>query len=237
MEHHAAQYCPVTYSAELLGDRWTLLILREVVIGGATRFNEIERGLPRVSRSLLAQRLRQLTVAGLIDAVPLGQRRGYEYRPTPASKDLEPVLKAMGEWAVRWIFGDPRPDELDPSFLMWWMHRRVNFDALPPGRTVVRFDLVTPGRSVHWLVLEPAEASVCTADPGLAVDVQVTADMMDFHRVFAGRLTYADAVRSGSIDVSGPSRLVRQLPSWFAWSPFADSVRRQAAVVSVSAGR
>jgi DNA-binding HxlR family transcriptional regulator len=229
MESHA-QYCPVTYAADLLADRWTLLILREVVAGGATRFNEIERGLPRVSRTLLAQRLRHLDRVGLIEAVPLPGGRGHEYRPTPAGKEVEPVLMAMGEWAVRWVFGDPRPEELDPSFLMWWMHRRVNFDTLPPGRTVVRFDLLHPGRSVHWLVLERGDASVCSTDPGLPVAVHVTADMMAFHRVFAGRTTFAEAMGEGTVEVDGPSGLVRQLPRWFSWSPFHDAARRELAV-------
>jgi DNA-binding HxlR family transcriptional regulator len=226
MEPHA-QYCPVTYAADLLADRWSLLILREVVVGGATRFNEIERCLPRVSRSLLAQRLRHLDRIGLIEAVPLIGGRGNEYRPTPAGKAVQPVLQAMGDWAVQWVFGDPRPEELDPTYLMFWMHRRVNSDALPKGRTVVRFDLVRPGRSVYWLVLEPGEASVCQTDPGLPVDVHVTADMMAFHRVFAGRITLADALADGSIEIDGPSRLVRQLPRWFAWSPFYELTRRQ----------
>jgi DNA-binding HxlR family transcriptional regulator len=228
MEPHA-QYCPVTYAADVLADRWTLLILREVVVGGASRFNEIERGLPRVSRSLLAQRLRQLDRSGLIEAVPLAGGRGHEYRPTPAAKETAPILQAMGDWAVRWVFGDPRPEELDPTFLMWWMHRRVNYDALPRGRTVVRFDIVSPGRSVHWLVLEPGEASVCTADPGIAVDVQVTADSVAFHRVFSGRITFGEALATGSIEVDGPTRLTRQLPRWFSWSPFADVMRQQLA--------
>ena len=228
MEPHA-QYCPVTYAADLLADRWTLLILREVVVGGATRFNEIERGLPRVSRSLLAQRLRHLDRIGLIEAVPLAGGRGHEYRPTPAGKEVEPVLQAMGDWAVRWVFGDPRLEELDPTFLMWWMSRRVNFDALPTGRTVVRFDLVRPGRSVYWLVLEPGDASVCSTDPGLPVAVHVTADMMAFHRVFAGRITFAEALGDGSVEVVAPSRLARQLPTWFSWSPFYELSRRELA--------
>ncbi|MGH9119471.1 MAG: winged helix-turn-helix transcriptional regulator [Acidimicrobiales bacterium] len=204
--------------------------LREIVGGGATRFNEIERCLPRVSRSLLAQRLRHLDSVGLIEAVPLSTGRGHEYRPTPAGKAIEPVLQAMGDWAVRWVFGDPRPEELDPTFIIWWMHRRVNFDELPPGRTVVRFDLVNPGRAVLWLVLEPVEASVCTTDPGFPVAIHVTAESIEFHRVFAGRTSFAEAVRAGHIEIDGPTRLTRQLPRWFAWSPFAEATRHHAAL-------
>src|SRR3954453_4231847 len=110
------QYCPVSLSAEVLGERWTMLILREM-IGGAHRFNELERGLPGISRTLLAQRLRHLIRVGLVEAVPAAGGRGNEYYLTPAGQELQPVLVAMGEWAVRWLFGEPRPDELDLTFL------------------------------------------------------------------------------------------------------------------------
>jgi DNA-binding HxlR family transcriptional regulator len=221
------QYCPVAYAADILGDRWTMLIVREM-IGGATRFNEIERLLPRVSRSLLAQRLKHLTRIGIIAATPIPGGRGSEYRLTEAGQDLRSVMEAMGVWAVRWIFGDPRPEELDPTFIMWWMHRRVIGDELPPGRTVVRFDLLDPGRHVYWLVLAPEETSVCQTDPLLPVSVQVTADLTEFHRVFSGRTTFGEALRGGSITLDGPRTLTRQLPRWFAWSPFHDAVRSQA---------
>jgi DNA-binding HxlR family transcriptional regulator len=220
------QYCPVSYAAESLGDRWTVLIVREM-IGGATRFNEIERMLPNVSRSLLAQRLKHLTRIGIIAATPLPAGRGHEYRLTEAGRDLWPVLESMGNWAVRWIFGEPRPEELDPTFLMWWMHRRVDTGALPAGRTVVRFDLLDERRHVYWLVLAREESSICQSDPLLGVDVQVTADLAELHRVYAGRTTFADAVRSGDITVEGPRALTRQLPRWFTWSPFHDANRRQ----------
>lgn len=219
------QYCPVSYAADILGDRWTLLILREMVAGGATRFNEIERGLPKVSRSLLSQRLRRMERDGLLELVPLPSGRGNEYRLTPAAKDLAPVITAMGEWAVRWVIGEPRPDELDPLFVMWWLHRRVNFDELPRGRTVVRFDIHDQTRIVCWLVLEPGEASVCLTDPGIAPAVTVTADSLQLHRVFAGRITLADAMRDGSMVLEGAAELVRGFPRWFSWSPFYGPMR------------
>jgi DNA-binding HxlR family transcriptional regulator len=211
-------------AADVLGDRWTLLILREMVAGGATRFNEIERCLPKVSRSLLAQRLRHLERMGLVDVVPMPSGRGHEYHATPPAKELEPVIMAMGEWAARWLFDDPEPDELDSTFLMWWLHRRIHLDQLPAGRTVVRFDLLDAGREVYWLVLERAECSVCVKDPGLPVDLWVTADLTTFHRVFSGRITLADALSSGRVTIEGPGPLVRQFPRWMAWSPLHDAV-------------
>jgi DNA-binding HxlR family transcriptional regulator len=228
--HQHGQYCPVSYAADTLGDRWTVLIVREMM-GGATRFNEIERLLPNVSRSLLAQRLKHLARIGIISTTPLPGGRGNEYHLTEAGRDLWPVLESMGNWAVRWIFGDPRPEELDPTFLMWWMHRRVNLDALPPGRTVVRFDLLDERRHVYWLVLQAGESSVCQSDPLLPVSVQVTADLAEFHRVYLGRTTFAEAVRAGTVTVEGPRALTRALPSWFAWSPFHDAMRQHLAEV------
>ena len=218
------QYCPVSFASEALGDRWTLLIVREM-IGGATRFNEIERGLPKISRSLLSQRLRQLVRSGIVDAVPARSGRGSEYHLTPAGKELEPVMMALGEWAVRWVIGEPRPDEVDPTFVMWWMQRRVHLDALPSGRTIMRFDLLAGKREVFWLLLEASGPSLCTKDPGLPVDVHLTADALQFERVFSGRTTLGDALAAGDVSIDGPSRLVRQVPRWVAWSPFHDYTR------------
>jgi DNA-binding HxlR family transcriptional regulator len=219
------QYCPVSMASEALGDRWTLLIVREM-IGGATRFNEIERGLPGISRSLLVQRLRQLVRVGIVDAVPTMSGRGNEYHLTPAGKELEPVMMTLGEWAVRWMLAEPRPDEVDSTFTMWWMQRRVHLDRLPAGRTIMRFDLLEDGqRAVFWLVLEPTGVSLCKKDPGLEVDVHLTADALQFQRVFNGLTTIEDAMAAGSVTLHGPARLVRQVPRWFAWSPFRDYVR------------
>lgn len=221
----SGQYCPVSIAADVLGDRWTLLILREM-IGGSTRFNEIERCLPRISRSLLSQRLRQLARLGIVEAVPLPSGRGHEYHLTEAGRALDPVLEAMGDWALHHLFEDPTPEQLDPTFVMWWMQRRVHHDALPEGRTVVQFDIVD-GREhqLFWLVLQPDEVSVCKADPGFEVDVWVRADSMAFHKVFAGRITLAEALDAGTVTIEGPRGLVRELPTWFAWSPFYDRTR------------
>ena len=219
-----AQYCPVFFAADLLGDRWNLLIMREMV-GGASRFNEIERCLPNVSRSLLIQRLRLLARSGLIEAVPLEGGRGHHYSLTPAGKDLEPVLMAMGEWAVRWVIGEPRPEELNTTFLIYWLHRRVNFDAVPPKRTVIRFDVVGTAREVYWLVVQPDEASVCTKDPGIEVDVYVDADAMALQRVFAGWITLDEARADETITITGPTKLVRGFGQWFLWSPFYETTR------------
>jgi DNA-binding HxlR family transcriptional regulator len=218
------QYCPVSYAADVLGDRWTVLILREM-IGGATHFNEIERGLPKVSRSLLSQRLRHLVQIGVLERVVGADGRTSEYRLSDAGRELQPIVMAMGEWAVRWVIGEPRPDELDPAFIMWWMQRRVNTDALPPGRTTARFDILGDQRDVFWLVLQHDDTSLCVTDPGIHTDVAVEAETVAFHRVYAGRITFMDALKAGTITLRGPRDLTRAFPNWFSWSPFYESTR------------
>jgi DNA-binding HxlR family transcriptional regulator len=218
------QYCPVASAAEVLGDRWTLLILREMV-GGSTRFNELERCLPRISRSLLSQRLRQLTRAGIVETVPLTSGRGNEYHLSPAGKELEPIILAMAGWAARWILDEPREEDVDPLFLMWWMHNRVNLDRLPSGRTVMRFDIVGGARrEVFWMLLSREGVSLCQSDPGFDVDVQVTADKVALQRVFGGWTDLAD-VSGDLITADGRPALARQWSSWFAWAPYRDDVR------------
>lgn len=130
------QYCPVARAAELLGDRWTLLIVRELLFG-PLRFTEIERGLPGISRSVLAQRLRRLQHDRIIEAVP--EHTGGGYRFTVAGEELRPVLQTLGDWVSRWLMADPTPAECDPELLTLWISRRVNTEALPGRRVVVEF--------------------------------------------------------------------------------------------------
>ena len=220
------QYCPVALASSVIAERWTPLIIRELVLGGR-RFNEIDRGLPGISRSLLKQRLDYLERKGVVDRVELGQGGGHEYHLTPAGRDLEGVIMAVGEWAVRWMFTEPEPREVDAVTLTWWMSRRVVADALPPQRTVLEFDYRGDDATRIWLVIDRGETSVCTDPPGFDVDVVVTTEPIDLMRVFAGITSYSQALSSGSIVVAGPRRLTRALPHWFAWSPFAPAVRER----------
>src|SRR5262245_42574302 len=143
------QYCPVARATEILADRWTPLIIREL-LAGVSRFNEIERGLPGISRTLLAARLRGLTQAGVLERVATSNGRAIEYRLTPAGRDLQRVIDVVGEWGAHWAFGDPRADELDPGLLLWQMRRRVHLDRLPHRRVVAQFDLRGARRESQW---------------------------------------------------------------------------------------
>ena len=187
------QYCPVALASSVIAERWTPLIVRELVLGGR-RFNEIDRGLPGISRSLLKQRLDHLERKGVVTRVELTHGRGHEYRLTPAGRDLKAVLMAVGEWAVRWMFSEPEPREVDPVTLTWWMSRRIVTEAVPEDRTVIEFDYAGEDPTRIWMVLERRETSVCTDPPGFDVDVVLTTEPVELMRVFSGITTYPDAV-------------------------------------------
>jgi DNA-binding HxlR family transcriptional regulator len=215
------QYCPVAVGSEVIGDRWTPLIVRELFIG-STRFNDIQRGIPKISRTLLAQRLRRLERMGILerrveDGIP-------RYLLTPAGKELGEVVWGLGEWAVRWSFGDPEPDQIDPPLLMWRIRQRVRLDEVPARRTTIQFDFAPPHRFRSWLVLDRSDATVCTQDPGYDVDIWIRADAGELERVWAGRTTLDDAVTAGRITVEGLSGGLRSFKRWFAWSPYHDAV-------------
>jgi DNA-binding HxlR family transcriptional regulator len=214
----------VARAAEIFADRWTPLIVREM-LAGASHFNQIQRGLPGISRTLLSTRLRVLEDAGVVARLVGDGPRSTEYRLTPAGDALDEVVERLGRWGSRWAFGDPRPDELDPVVLLWNMHRRIHHHRLPPGRVVVEFDFAAKRRARLWLVLKREEASVCLKPPGFDSDLLVTADLGAFYCVWLGRLPLATAIRTGKVRIEGPTHLVREFPRWLKWSPMAENVR------------
>jgi DNA-binding HxlR family transcriptional regulator len=218
------QYCPVARACEILADRWTPLIVRELLFG-SRHFNELRRGLPRISRSLLVARLRHLEDNGVIERRTGARPNVTEYNLTEAGSDLADVIKHLGTWAIKWVFVDPNREELDPALFLWKMHQRVDHRELPSKRTVVQFDLTgRKGRRV-WLVLVSHDVSSTLKPPGLRSDLIVRADVSVLYRVWAGFLDYDAAMRSGEIVLEGPSALVRAFPRWFMWSPLADVAR------------
>lgn len=213
------QFCPVAKAMELLDERWTMLVVRELVLG-STRFNDLRRGVPRMNPTLLSKRLQQLVRAGLLERHAEGG--DVRYGLTQAGRELQPVVEALGTWGIRWI-GNLGDEDLDPKLLLWDMHRRINLEDLPSGRTVIefRFSDVAVGVRNWWLVLTREEADVCDADPGHEVDVTVTGTLRALTRVWRGDLRWGDALRSGDLDVEGRPALRRALPTWFALSAFA----------------
>jgi len=217
------QFCPVAKAMELLDERWTLLIVRELV-AGSRHFNDLRRGLPRMSPSLLSKRLHQLTLAGVVDRRADGNE--VQYVLTPAGHELRPVVEALGAWGIRWI-GQLGDEDLDPKLLLWDMHRNINHAAVPDGRAVVQFRFADVPRKARdwWLVITSDDADVCDADPGHPVAVTVTASLRGMVEVWRGDLAWSDALRSGAIEVHGPEALRRAVPGWFALSSFASVPR------------
>jgi DNA-binding HxlR family transcriptional regulator len=218
------QYCPVARAAEVLADRWTPLIIRELV-AGVRHFNEIERGLPGISRSVLAGRLRHLEDHGVVERLSGPGPHNTEYRLTDAGGELRRVLDSLGAWGARWAFGDPRPEELDPALLLWRMRRRLRASALPRQRVVIEFDFSGRGGRRIWLVIDQREASVCLRPPGFDPDLVVRADLALFYRIWVGRADYDAAVRSGQLSLDGMPALKRSFSRWWLWSPMAPHVR------------
>jgi DNA-binding HxlR family transcriptional regulator len=228
------QFCPIAMACETFAERWTPLILREL-LAGSRRFNEIRQGVPLISRTLLGQRLRELEAAGVVQSQPLARGRGREYRPTPAAEEFRGVLQRLGEWGQRWATAQFDPDNLDLMLLMWNVRRRIAFARLPGRRIVVRFDFrAFPPRcrsfQTCWLILDRGGSDVCLRDPGYEVDLVVAADAGAMARVWTGAVTFAQAVRDGGLRLEGSRDLVRAFPTWLLLSHFAHVERRAHAI-------
>lgn len=229
----ASQYCPVAMATEIVADRWTPLILRELIVGAHT-FSEIHSGIPHISRTLLSERLKQLATNGILE-----RREEQPGRPkywlTPAGADLQDIIFGLGEWAIRWAyFSDPEDSQLDNTHLMWRFRRGVIAERVPDRRLVAEFILACPnGVTDHiWLIIEPGDVEACLKPPGFDVDIEVRTSSRELHRVWLGRTTIPEAIRAGTLELAGPPALVRAFPRWFAFSPFTPIVRKSVQAAS-----
>ena len=218
------QFCPVAVASEVFAQRWTPLIIRELC-SGRSHFNEIHRGIPLISRTLLAERLRWLETAGVIASTAADAGRVREYRLTESGAEFRAVIDALGTWGQRWsVRVDPH--NLDAGFLMWQLHHRLARERLPEQRVVVHFSFSgvprkRRGPHTYWLVLERPNVELCLTDPGHEVDLCVEADLRAFAHVWLGDAPLAAAMRERSIKLAGPRKLVQAFPSWLLLSRFA----------------
>ena len=224
------QFCPVAMAAEILCTRWTILILREFVVG-STRFNDLRRGVPKMSPTLLSQRLKELEAAGVIARREVKTEKGvYEYCLTEAGRELRAVVEAMGLWGQRWIEARLSLKNLDPSLLMWDMRRNLNPTPLPDRRTVIHFLFrgLPAATRAYWLVVEPPGAvDLCSTDPGFDVDLYVSTDLRTMTAIWMGLTTVAKEAEK--ITLTGNRDIAGKMQTWLGLSPFAAEPKRVAA--------
>lgn len=215
------QFCPVAKAAEIVAERWTPLVLREL-IAGSHRFNEMHRGVPLMSTALLSQRLRELVDAGVIERRP-GEVRGWEYFLTEAGEDLRPIIESLGFWGARWARGRLRQGDYDPGLLMWDIRRNIDQARLPEERTVVQFDLGGAPRAMRrwWLVFDGGDVDLCMKDPGHDVNLYLTAGVRTLADVWMGYIPMVTAMRAGQLEFLGPSRLASAFRKSLKLSVFA----------------
>jgi DNA-binding HxlR family transcriptional regulator len=220
MQTGYGQFCPIALASEVLTQRWMTLIAREL-LAGSTRFNDIRRGVPKISASLLKQRLETLEHAGIVR-----KRRAasgsHDYVLTKAGQELRPILGGLGEWGQRWA-RDIEPADLDPGWLVWNIHRRMNVAQMPRARTVIEIEFTdAPQRQRHfWLVTNAGEVDVCLKPPGYAVDLSVRCAIRTLAEVWRGLRPLKQAIRFGEIELRGPSALCKSFPSWLLLSVYA----------------
>jgi DNA-binding HxlR family transcriptional regulator len=220
------QYCPIARSSELLGERWTMIILRNILVGLQT-FNEIADGAPGLSRGLLSKRLRELERAGIIEIRPKPDGQGSTYEPTQAGRELSELMLVLERWGRRWV--ELKPEHAHPGVVLWvWASFFLDRDRLPRRRVVIRFEYPTLPVSARrsWLLLEGRDAEYCLKHPGGEEDlVVVVNDPLAFARWHMGHIEWRDALRSGAIEVTGSPELAKALPTWNRHGWAADDPR------------
>lgn len=223
------QFCPVSMAAEIVCSRWTALVLRELLMG-TTRFNDLRRGVPRMSPSLLSKRLKELEEAGVIAATPAGQPGVMDYRLTDAGEDLRGVIMSLGLWGQRWVESSLSLKNLDPSLLMWDMRRNLKPEPLPPRRCTVKFTYpeLSADRKSWWLVIDGGRVDLCNFDPGYEVDLYVRCALRTMTSVWMGISTLKSELDADRMELTGDRAMVQTMSNWLGFSTFAKEPRRAA---------
>ena len=221
------QFCPVAKASEVVAERWTPLVLREL-FSGSVRFNDLRRGVPLISPTLLSRRLKELEQAGVVECSRGPDRRSSEYRLTEAGLELWPVIEALGVWGKRWTQARIEQRDLDAGVLMWGLRGSLRCERLPRRRTVLKFELAgtSSGKRLWWLVAEHGEVELCLLDPGFEVDLHVRTHIRTLTAVVLGDLGCDQVVRSGDVALEGAPGLVRAFSGLFVPSPLAKIERR-----------
>lgn len=214
------QFCPLAQAAQLLCERWTLIVVREL-IAGSTRFNEIKKGVPTMSPTLLSTRLKQLVEAKVVNQS--GSKGNYTYSLTSAGLELRPIIELLGAWGHRWVLSNLNKGDLDAGLLMWDMRRTVDPAVFPSNRIVVQFEYpdAPKGERDWWLVTESGEIDLCLNDPGYDVDIMIKCSLKTMTEIWICQRPFRDAMRKGDIKVLGDSKFTNKLQDWLQSSPLA----------------
>ncbi len=224
-----SQFCPVAMAAEIVCSRWTALVLREL-IAGSTRFNDIKRGVPRMSPSLLSKRLKELEAAGIVEARRDESGAVMEYQLTEAGEDLKSVIVPLGTWGQRWVETQLSLRNLDPSLLMWDMRRNLKPTPLPDRRCTVQFEYpeLASAKRRWWLVIDPDGVDLCLVDPGYDLDLQVRCPLRCMTAIWMGHASVRGEVEAGRLELTGDRTLAQSMQTWLGLSPFAVEKNRRA---------
>ncbi|MCJ8351397.1 MAG: helix-turn-helix transcriptional regulator [Moritella sp.] len=223
------QFCPIAKACEALGERWTLLLIRELLCG-SHRYNDFKRGLPLISPTMLSQRLNILQKRGLVELKRSSDNRSNEYHLTQAGRELEPIVMGLGEWGSRWVRSQMSDDDLSVELLMWDMRRTINSSALPQGRTVLHFEFKDLSKVYRnwWLLAENGEIDLCVDDPGFDPDINFITDLKTMTQLWLGDTNLSKAESNGNLVISGTSYLMQNIPQWLAFSEFSSIKSRLA---------
>ena len=231
MERSYNQFCPVAMAAEVLCSRWTVVLLREL-LAGSTRFNDLRRGLPRMSPALLSQRLKELEETGIVERRPVPGEPGiHEYALTDAGRELQPLVESFGKWGQRWIPSKLSLEQLDAQLLMWDMRRGLRFEPAPASRLVIQFQYPdAPKRDRNWwLIVEPGHpVDLCSVNPGHDVDLYVTTPLKTMTAIWMGIETVRVARAEERLMLTGDRDLADTMERWLGLSPFAVEERQVA---------
>jgi DNA-binding HxlR family transcriptional regulator len=223
------QYCPVAKAAEVLGEKWALLVIREL-LKGRSRFTELQHGLSRISPTMLTKRLNELCDAGLVARKRIRGQRGHEYFLTTAGRELDPIVRQLGVWGMRWVRGRMSDADLDVYLLMNGIQQRIDPNDFVGRETVLRFELTNvEDYRLWWLVVDQDDVDLCTDDPGKEVDVYLATDLRTLTEIWMGDASINAVRHDGRLKVSGPSALLASMRTWFPLSPYAGikAARRQ----------
>ena len=229
------QFCPVAKASELLGERWMLLILRELLLG-THRYSEFQRALSRISPSVLTKRLKQLESAGIIVRKAQQGRKGHDCFLTPAGKELAPIVEHLAVWGMRWARGQMTDDELDVQFLMWDIQRRLDLEKLPDGETVFCFIFDDLSQFENWwLIVSDGEVDLCTEHPGKDVDLYISTTLRVMVDIWEGDTGLKAAQSKKLLTTQGNRRLASSMPDWLGINPYADIRPGDPVMMSIAA--